>query len=110
VGESFAKAIVDKAGGDPRLVRKALRENWKVEIEVPEELNSIVSGRNIERTRATFPFALHIACDACLGNPDSPTAELNRRYASFAQQIDPALYETLLAESTLVPPSGPPAT
>jgi hypothetical protein len=58
VNECFGKAIVDKAGGDPMLVRKGLREKWKVKLEIPEEL---APGRNSERTEATFPFALHIA-------------------------------------------------
>ena len=100
VGEAFAKAIVDKAGGDPKLVRVALRDNWKVHIEVPDEFESFISGLNIERTDATFPFALHIACDACLEAANSPTAELNRLYAAFAQELDPAVYEGFVAAAS----------
>jgi hypothetical protein len=104
VGEALARAIVDKAGGDPKLVRKALREDWKVSVEVPEKLTMLASARSVQRTNSAFPFALHTACDSCLDDPSSPTAELNQRYAAFAQQLDPALYAELLLAAAAISP------
>ena len=99
LAECSLKAIFEKAGGDPELIRRAIREKWEVEIHVPDEFESIVSGRNRRRTQSQFPFVSHVACDACLENPSSPTAETNKRYADFARQFDPGLYEAIRVES-----------
>jgi hypothetical protein len=52
--ECFPKAIFEKAGGDPELIRRALRERREVTIEVPDEFESIVSGRNQRRTQSLY--------------------------------------------------------
>jgi hypothetical protein len=48
------------------------------------------------RTEQSFPFVLHVACDACLASPDSPSAVLNSRYGALVNAVDPGFYELFL--------------
>jgi hypothetical protein len=38
---------------------------------------------------ARYPFVDHVACPACLADPESPTARLDRTYAALADAVDP---------------------
>jgi len=86
--EGFLDAIVKKVGTDEKAIRKALRDDLQVEMPEPPGMS------NIPRTDAQFPFVIHIACDACLNSPASPTAILNEQYKNLASELDPQLVET----------------
>jgi hypothetical protein len=80
---AFAQAIVTAVGLDPVAVERALKEDLQVEL--PENLGD---RRNMDRSDQQFPFALNIACDACLASDDSPTAGLHRACRDLTQQVD----------------------
>ena len=43
---------------------------------------------NALRTEQRLPFVLHVACDSCLEDLDSPSAAINQRNAELLQQAD----------------------
>jgi hypothetical protein len=89
---AFETAIVQCAGGDPDLVRRAIREDWKVEL--PPAVDEQLRGEHIGRSIAAFPFVFHVACTACLADSeDSPSARLNRFYRSFTTELSRAISE-----------------
>jgi hypothetical protein len=52
---------------------------------------------NALRTEKLYPFALHVACDACLDDNDSPSASINQRYGDLAMQVDAGFHALFLA-------------
>ena len=86
VRRAFETAIVKRAGGDPDLVRRAIREDWKVQL--PAHVDEQLRGLQIQSSIARFPFVFHVACTACLAAPDgSPSGRLNRKYGEFTTEL-----------------------
>jgi hypothetical protein len=52
---------------------------------------------NALRTEQLLPFALHVACDACLENPASASAAINAQYGELVREVDEELYALFLA-------------
>ena len=52
---------------------------------------------HIAESRNTMPFIFFQPCDACIG-PSSPTRKLNDRYANFAKEKFPQLYQKIIDE------------
>jgi hypothetical protein len=90
VRRAFETAIVKRAGGDPDLVRRAIREDWKVEL--PAAVDEQLRGLQIQSSISRFPFVFHVACTACLADPhDSPSGRLNDRYREFTTELSRAI-------------------
>jgi hypothetical protein len=88
--QAFFQAILKAVGNDPERVLKALREDLKVEIE-----NCAWESDNAVRTDTTFPFLLHIACDACLDSNESPSAFWNLQLQKLAEEIGHGFADTI---------------
>jgi hypothetical protein len=89
VRHAFERAIVERAGGDPAVLRRALREDWRVEL--PPAIDERLRGGHIARSVSTFPFIFHVACSQCLESPESLASRmLNRRYREFAIRFEDA--------------------
>jgi len=52
---------------------------------------------HITESRETMPFIFFQPCDVCIG-PSSPARKLNERYANFAKENYPQLYEIIISE------------
>jgi hypothetical protein len=52
---------------------------------------------HIAESRKTMPFIFFQPCDVCIG-PSSPARKLNERYANFAKENYPQLYEIIISE------------
>jgi len=52
--------------------------------------NQLIKGRQ------KFPFCFHQPCDDCLNNKNSPTSVLNKKYAQFAENTFPELYDAII--------------
>jgi hypothetical protein len=90
VRRAFEIAIIKRAGGDPFVLRRAIREDWKVEL--PPAVDEQLSAEHIGRSIAAFPYVFHVACAACLADPDgSPSGRLNRKYMEFTTQLSRAI-------------------
>jgi hypothetical protein len=90
VRQAFERAIVKRAGGDPAVLRRALREDWKVQL--PPAVDEQLRGEHIGQSVAAFPFVFHVACAACLADSeDSPSARLNRLYRCFTTELSQAI-------------------
>ena len=90
VRRAFETAIVKRAAGDPDLVRRAIREDWKVEL--PLAVDEQLRGLHIQSSIARFPFVFHIACTECLARPvDSPSDRMNGRYWEFTTDLSRAI-------------------
>jgi hypothetical protein len=87
---AFCQAILKAVGNDPESVLKALREDLKVEVE-----NCAWESDNPVRTDTKFPYLLHIACDACLGSDESPSALLNLELHKLAEEIGHGFANTI---------------
>ena len=55
----------------------------------------------LSKGRKKFPFCFHQSCDECLDNDKSPSALLNEKYANFAKENFPKLYEKIILESKI---------
>ena len=52
---------------------------------------------HIAESRNTMPFIFFQPCDVCIG-PSSPSRKLNDRYAKFAKEKFPQLYQKIIDE------------
>jgi len=52
---------------------------------------------HIAESRNTMPFIFFQPCDVCIG-PSSPARKLNEKYANFAKENYPQLYEIIISE------------
>nr|AIE98220.1 hypothetical protein [uncultured marine thaumarchaeote KM3_04_H06] len=43
-----------------------------------------------------YPFVLHLACENCLSDPNSPSAKMNDRLSKFCKNEYPELYERII--------------
>jgi hypothetical protein len=84
-------ALIAEVGEDDAALMRALR--GKSELAAPK----IPLPDNALRTEKRYPFALHVACDACLGDAESPTAAINARYSDLAMRVDAGFHELFLA-------------
>jgi hypothetical protein len=66
---------------------------------IPETRNRIkkILVNHIAESRETMPFIFFQPCDVCIG-PSSPARKLNERYANFAKENYPQLYEIIISE------------
>lgn len=86
VRRAFETAIVKRVGGDPDLVRRAIREDWKVQL--PPTVHEQLRGEHIGHSVAAFPFVFHVACSACLADRNgSPSGQLNRKFKEFTVEL-----------------------
>ena len=88
---SFQNAIVKAVGENPEAIRRALREDLKVELPADTFYD-----RNAPLTHRAFPFVAHIACDQCLQVAGSATAVMNEAFGSLARKVDRVLYQAIL--------------
>lgn len=51
--------------------------------------------------RKKFPFCFHQPCDECMKNDKSPTYILNKKYAKFAKENFPELFDVIIHEANL---------
>jgi hypothetical protein len=58
---------------------------------------------NVPRSGEKFPYVSHVACDACLDSPTSPSAILNARNEELATDIDPEFGELVSKIAEEVP-------
>lgn len=93
--EQFVTALVKKVGDDQKAFEKAIRDDTRVDV---EELDM----SNVPDTEIKFPFALHVACRACLDSDSSPSARLNKEYEEFAKQLDVKFHESVLEVSAII--------
>jgi hypothetical protein len=103
VRRAFEQAIVHRAGGDAVVLRRALREDWRVEL--PPTINLRLRGHHIGDSLSTFQFIFHVACSKCLADPESSSsAVLNSRYQAFVTELGDALggIRELLTEGATV--------
>ena len=61
-----------------------------------ERINKILVN-HIAESRDTMPFIFFQPCDVCIG-PSSPARKLNEKYANFAKENYPQLYEIIISE------------
>ena len=61
-----------------------------------ERINKILVN-HIAESRNTMPFIFFQPCDVCIG-PSSPARKLNEKYANFAKENYPQLYEIIISE------------
>ena len=66
---------------------------------IPETRDRIkkIYVNHIAESRNTMPFIFFQPCDACIG-PSSPSRKLNDRYAKFAKEKFPQLYQKIIDE------------
>ena len=66
---------------------------------IPETRNRIkkIYVNHIAESRETMPFIFFQPCDVCIG-PSSLARKLNERYANFAKENYPQLYEIIISE------------
>lgn len=84
------QGLINEFGDDPTEIEKAWREDLTFPLpEHPPDLN-------VPETNRTYPFVFHNACDACLANNESRSAQLNGRYAELALMVNARLHETIL--------------
>jgi hypothetical protein len=85
----FRKAIIEVVGIDPKAIERALRENLKVPIPFDPD-------QGASATAEKYPFVFHIACQECLSNEDSPTANLNKLFEDAARRVDRSLWQGII--------------
>jgi hypothetical protein len=83
--------LAAKVGHDDAALMRAVR--GKSELPMPK----VPLPDNALRTERLYPFALHVACDACLEDSGSPSAEINERYKKLAMQVDAGFHALFLA-------------
>src|SRR5665213_3645586 len=89
--EAQLEALLAETGRDEGAVLCKLRKTSK--LDAPK----IALPDNALRTEQRLPFALHVACDACLDNPDSASAEINARYGELVHEVDEGFHALFLA-------------
>jgi hypothetical protein len=82
--------IVEVGADDAKLIDKLHRTDKLDAPKLPLPDNAL-------RTEQGLPFALHVACDACLADPDSPSAAINARYGELVRNVDAGLHTLFLA-------------
>ena len=84
-------ALIAEVGEDDAALMRAVR--GKSALAAPK----VPLPDNALRTEKLYPFALHVACNACLNDPGSPTAAINSRFSELALQVDAAFHALFLA-------------
>ena len=51
-----------------------------------------------------YPFLLHLACENCLSDPNSPSAKMNDRLSKFCKNEYPELYERIIDDVKAIDP------
>ena len=51
-----------------------------------------------------YPFVLHLACENCLNDPNSPSAKMNDRLSKFCKNGYPELYERIIDDVKTIDP------
>jgi hypothetical protein len=85
------EALIAETGGDDARLMDHLGRVGKLaapKIALPD---------NALRTEQRLPFALHVACDACLDDSDSASAVLNAEYGELARRVDARFHALSLA-------------
>ena len=85
------ESLIAEVGEDDAALTRALRVTGELpapKIPLPD---------NALRTEQRYPFALHVACDACLEDGGSATAAINARYSELAMQVDAGFHALFLA-------------
>lgn len=80
------ESLIAEVGPDDATLMSRLRRTAK--LDAPK----LALPDNALRTEQRLPFALHVACDACLANPDSPSAAINARYSELVRTVDVDLH------------------
>lgn len=91
---AFMKAIIAAVGTHPAAIRRAVRDDLRVDL--GPAAAEILKCQNVPLSMERFPFIFHVACDACLREHYSRSAELNFGYEEFARSIDAELHRRLL--------------
>jgi hypothetical protein len=84
------RALIAEVGADEENLMAALQRKKEIGVEKPPLPD------NALRTEQQLPFVLHVACNDCLNNSESPSAKLNARYGDLVQGIDGGLHSLLL--------------
>jgi hypothetical protein len=93
--EQFVAALIKEVGDDQKAFEKAIRDDTRVDV---EQLDM----SNVPDTEIKFPFAIHVACRACLDSDNSPSATLNKEYEELAKQLDVKFHESILEVSAII--------
>jgi hypothetical protein len=89
--EAQLQSLVGEIGADNAKLMGRLRRNAKLDSpKIPLPDNGL-------RTEQRLPFALHVACDACLSDSESPSAVVNAQYSELVRNLDAALHALFLA-------------
>jgi hypothetical protein len=51
-----------------------------------------------------YPFVLHLACEDCLSDENSPSAIMNNSFSKFCKNEYPELYEKIVDDSSVIDP------
>jgi hypothetical protein len=84
-------ALVAKVGGEDDVALNAALKRTK-DLPTPK----FPLPNNALRTEQQLPFVLHVACDNCLANPSSPSAQLNAQYEELIRETDSDLHQLFL--------------
>jgi len=89
------QTLIAEVGEDEATLMTALQRKKEIPVaKIPLPNNAL-------RTEQRFPFALHVACDECLENPESPSAVLNARNGDLVEEIDAGLHSLILQVQNL---------
>ena len=97
--ELYAFVIEQSPEGANTPVENIIQMMDECDGHVPETRNRIKKIRvnHIAESRDTMPFIFFQPCDVCIG-PSSPARKLNEKYANFAKENYPQLYEIIISE------------
>ncbi|HWB31622.1 MAG TPA: hypothetical protein VG714_00450 [Acidobacteriaceae bacterium] len=76
------RAMILQLGENEAALLRAARKGPLPEVSKPALPDNAV------RTEQRLPFVLHVACDNCLEDMDSPSARLNTLYKELAREVD----------------------
>jgi hypothetical protein len=88
--EAQLQKLIGEVGGEAANLMAALRRTKEISVErLPLPDNAL-------RTEQKMPFVLHVACNSCLDDNQSPSALLNTQYGDLVREIDSGLFSLML--------------
>ena len=97
--EVYAFVMKEKFVDANTPVEEVIQIMSQCDVTIPETRDRIkkIYVNHIAESRNTMPFIFFQPCDVCIG-PSSPSRKLNDRYAKFAKEKFPQLYQKIIEE------------